>query len=247
MRSFIFRKSLTGRSPRGFTLIELLIVIAIILILIAIALPNFLEAQIRAKVARAKGEIRSLVTAMNSYYLDFNIYPCETEGDMYATRWTRNSRGHLWLTSPIKYIGTVPADPFASAAHQDTKEAGGARIQTYETGGIEPSYAFHPMGKKCMSCMLTWAMWSKGPSSELLSDGQVVSGDNPHIGGRDIRNYNPTNGTGSRGSILTWGGDSMWIGYPKDSADMRDVNTVVRVPVSVDGEFYSRRLPPPLK
>jgi len=39
---------------KGFTLIELLIVIAIILILIAIALPNFLEAQIRARMTRAK-------------------------------------------------------------------------------------------------------------------------------------------------------------------------------------------------
>ena len=44
---------------RGFTLIELLIVIAIILILIAIALPNFLEAQERARVTRAKAELRN--------------------------------------------------------------------------------------------------------------------------------------------------------------------------------------------
>lgn len=45
---------------KGFTLIELLIVIAIILILISIALPNFLEAQVRAKVANTMGELRSL-------------------------------------------------------------------------------------------------------------------------------------------------------------------------------------------
>jgi prepilin-type N-terminal cleavage/methylation domain-containing protein len=51
---------------RGFTLIELLIVIAIILILIAIALPNFLEAQIRAKTAKAYGEMRSLATAIEA-------------------------------------------------------------------------------------------------------------------------------------------------------------------------------------
>lgn len=51
----------------GFTLIELLIVIAIILILIAIALPNFLEAQIRARVTKANGELRSLATALFDY------------------------------------------------------------------------------------------------------------------------------------------------------------------------------------
>jgi prepilin-type N-terminal cleavage/methylation domain-containing protein len=48
---------------RGFTLIELLIVIAIILILISIALPNFLEAQERARVAKAKGNLKSMETA----------------------------------------------------------------------------------------------------------------------------------------------------------------------------------------
>jgi prepilin-type N-terminal cleavage/methylation domain-containing protein len=52
---------------KGFTLIELLIVIAIILILIAIALPNFLEAQIRARVTKANGELRSLSTACFDY------------------------------------------------------------------------------------------------------------------------------------------------------------------------------------
>ncbi len=244
---FSTKKSLRIRSIKGFTLIELLIVIAIILILIAIALPNFLEAQIRAKVARAKGEIRGLATAMNTYFLDFNIYPCETEADMYATRWTtRYNRGHLWLTSPIKYISSVPADPFASMAHVDTQNYGGSRIQTYETGGIEPSPLNHPMGKKCNTCMLTWAMWSKGPSAEL-EGGQVVSGDDAHIGGRDIRNYSPTNGTTSRGPILTWGGDPLWIGYPRSQASMKDVHTLVRIPLYVDGEYYSKKLPPLLR
>lgn len=55
------------RKIKGFTLIELLIVIAIILILIAIALPNFLEAQIRARVTKANGEMRSLATALFDY------------------------------------------------------------------------------------------------------------------------------------------------------------------------------------
>ncbi|MCA9442211.1 MAG: prepilin-type N-terminal cleavage/methylation domain-containing protein, partial [Candidatus Omnitrophica bacterium] len=55
------------RKKSGFTLIELLIVIAIILILIAIALPNFLEAQIRARVTKANGELRSIATALFDY------------------------------------------------------------------------------------------------------------------------------------------------------------------------------------
>ena len=63
------------RSKHSFTLIELLIVVAIIAILAAIAVPNFLEAQTRAKVARVKNDLRSVATAIEAYRVDTNKYP----------------------------------------------------------------------------------------------------------------------------------------------------------------------------
>jgi len=65
------------KTKQGFTLIELLIVVAIIAILAAIAIPNFLAAQVRSKVSRSKAELRTFATALESYQVDNNVYPNE--------------------------------------------------------------------------------------------------------------------------------------------------------------------------
>lgn len=99
---------------KGFTLIELLIVVAIIAILAAIAVPNFLEAQVRSKVSRAKSDIRTMATALESYAVDNNGYP----PDITTTDGRTIGAGWYWyvshrLTSPTAYIGTNSlTDPF---------------------------------------------------------------------------------------------------------------------------------------
>ena len=60
------------KSTHGFTLIELLVVVAIVAILAAIAVPNFLEAQVRSKVSRVKADMRTVATALESYAIDNN-------------------------------------------------------------------------------------------------------------------------------------------------------------------------------
>lgn len=89
----------------AFTLIELLIVVAIIAILAAIAVPNFLEAQTRAKVSRTKADVRTIVTGLETYRIDNNIIPfmnisARAIGGLVGTREPTLER----LTTPIAYL-----------------------------------------------------------------------------------------------------------------------------------------------
>jgi len=216
------------RRNLGFTLIELLIVIAIILILIAIALPNFLEAQIRARVTQAKAELRTIGIAMDSYFLDWNLYPYESEDDC-SNISSRNRCGLSWLTSPVAYMTVIPRDSF-------NKQAGPE--QWYELGVKVP----HP--SVAFFASVTWALWSTGPDgfdSELNSGNASgsVTWQNPADGSNDT--YSATNGTKSLGDLFIFGGDSFWIGVTNGTA-VKPVQNVS--PLVVNHVPYVHVLPP---
>ncbi|MFH0793454.1 MAG: prepilin-type N-terminal cleavage/methylation domain-containing protein, partial [bacterium] len=118
-----------NRKMAGFTLIELLIVVAIIAILAAIAVPNFLEAQIRSKVSRVRADHRSLATGLESYYVDNNLYPAWDCGNNGANAFAPTASGAhkihtfrirnatapnlLTITTPTAYVTNYFPDPFA--------------------------------------------------------------------------------------------------------------------------------------
>jgi len=63
---------------RGFTLIELMVVIAIIIILAAIAIPNYLQMTVRAKKSRVAADFGALALSLESYTTDWGTYPVIT-------------------------------------------------------------------------------------------------------------------------------------------------------------------------
>ena len=62
------------RNTKGFTLIELLIVVVIIGILAAIAIPKFATTKDKAKLASIKTDLRNLMTAQEAYFSDYSTY-----------------------------------------------------------------------------------------------------------------------------------------------------------------------------
>lgn len=70
---------------RGFTLIELMVVIAIIIILAAIAIPNYLSMTARAKRSRVASDFAAIATALETYKTDWNSYPAESDGTITAS------------------------------------------------------------------------------------------------------------------------------------------------------------------
>ena len=102
-------------SERGFTLIELLIVVAIIAILAAILIPNFLRARAQAQVAATKGNLKNVATAMESYFVDFAQYP-QTAGSLSAN-YTRALPTDPCSGSPF---GTSPGYTFSPVGNPAT-------------------------------------------------------------------------------------------------------------------------------
>lgn len=202
----------------AFTLIELLIVVAIIAILAAIAVPNFLEAQTRSKVSRAKADQRSLSTALEAYAVDHTTYPPNSNGPTnYATN---DVAGFLYpITTPISYIssstlqdpfgnldfGIGPMDGYPIYFYLNLSESDEIANLIVMTSIPDPDAQQEVFSKR-------WIVMSAGP--DRLFEIQWLIGPPYHVSGvGDFLNwfsdaatnpnevYDPTNGTISRGDI----------------------------------------------
>jgi len=178
-------------------------VVAIIAILAAIAVPNFLEAQTSAKVSRAKADLRSLAVALEAYASDelkvppdgndpgipqmtfeqetgipSDMIPPPTGHTAYTRGLLRTYRRWSPLTTPIAYITSIPIDSFS-------------RVMPYE-------YETWILGGELRFCLVG----SMGPDRDRDSG----------YGGINSM-YDPTNGTLSNGDMYrpAFVTDTMWL------------------------------------
>lgn len=175
----------------AFTLIELLIVVAIIGILAAIAVPNFLNAQTRAKVVRCVADMKAATDALEMYRLDNGRY----------IRTYAGASELFQLTTPMAYLASVPNDYFLGSETGSNLNSDSTSNSWDYTGsdlawGNKPPYAY--------------ILSSIGPAkSGHGPHGQWFNG-NPSIWRPQIFRdalYNSSNGILSKGSIIHYGGD----------------------------------------
>ena len=132
---------------KGFTILELLIVIAVIAILVGIALPRFKGMQDEGNIAKAKGELRTIQTATESYYIHKSVMPALAD-----------------LTTAVPNIvgTTLPKDPFV---------AGNATDYGYATNGAYMvGFSKSPSGSGTASVATTGAV-TAGANTIYVTNG----------------------------------------------------------------------------
>ncbi len=177
-------------------MIELLIVVAIIGILAAIAVPNFMNARTRSNIARVRADQKSISLALDLYHMDNNAYLITLSG----------ASEFYHLTTPTPYLASVPVDVFlpwkgsrglASRNPDDRFPTFDYTSNDWFTGDVKirpHAYIMESVGPDQIhlpGVHSEWAAYRANPPDSTF---------NKYI-------FDPTNGIKSYGCILRGGGE----------------------------------------
>jgi type II secretory pathway pseudopilin PulG len=163
--------------------------------------PNFLNAQTRAKIARAESDVRAIDQAIRMYQLDNNFYPVRS-GLMHER--------YIPLTTPVSYMSSIPLDPFNPFPTDTSRGAkDGANVKgnydywtRYWANGSSKGSGYWGQKTAFPANKYEWQLRGFGPTEEWIPN-LVYPAGHPNAG--EYVEYDMSNGLISDGNIIRYG------------------------------------------
>lgn len=195
---------------KGLCIFELLLVVAISAVLIAVAAPNFLEAQKRKQVTQIYSDLRTNALALEAYAADHdNRFPPRGVYDRSATQVTpltfyALALDPIWLTTPLAYLSDERSllDPFQAPHYNPNEVKSGANANQWLKGRYRYTASRQTANSSQVEAVLLrrygeWRLLGAGPDTYVFN----TTFDAPSSAATTITPYDPTNGILSIGDI----------------------------------------------
>ncbi len=212
------------RTSRALTLIELLIIVTFIATLTAIAVHNFLEAQVRSRISSVHIDLHGIGEALEAHAMDhgdkypmgyINLRQAVNAGGAPvppypSNKYERASWSMSRLTTPVAYMASIPLDPFTlkNFTFDSTDDPIELGPFPYWYDDYQPWPDFFPSGfsytrlQRINEDGYRWSVASAGPEKSQMMMWYALNGVDPSVANNHIVfTYDPTNGTISEGFV----------------------------------------------
>ncbi|MFP6607127.1 MAG: prepilin-type N-terminal cleavage/methylation domain-containing protein [Myxococcota bacterium] len=179
---------------KGFTLIELMIVVAIIGILAAIAIPNFLRFQLKARSSEGKTNLAAIRTAEESYFAEYGLYVSSDLSPPTHARNVKTNYTHAVSNLGFDQVGWEPEGDvyftYSAGISSDTAGFLASAAADIDSDGVQQVWGYHKpdgvaanvTGKSHTSTGVTAITCVRGPAVTSLTVDDTVAPCNTNSG-----------------------------------------------------------------